>query len=201
MPISVKTPPDLTALAPALRSVVTAALRAERRPVGEIGVVLAGDVLLRELNRDYRGLDKATDVLSFGYDEAGEGLPKGAPRPAHLPVNGDLLISMDRVREQAKRFRVTEAHELARLVVHGALHLSGLDHREEGERKAMRAREEAVLADAKPAIESLAMALRNRAGGAPAKSAAPAKARKKAVPRKSAARKPAARRTASRRAK
>lgn len=172
MPISVKTPPDLAALAPALKSVVTAALRAERRQPGEIGVVLAGDVLLRELNRDYRGLDKATDVLSFGYDEHGEGLPKGAARDARVPVNGDLLISMDRVREQAKRFRVSEGHELARLVVHGTLHLAGLDHREERDRKEMRAREDAVLAAAAAAIESLARTL--KPGAAARKTAAAA---------------------------
>ncbi len=161
MPISVRSPRSLAGLAPALRALVRAALRAEGRSAGEIGVSLADDALLRALNRDYRGLDKATDVLSFGYDETGELLggpapaaADGAPRAA--TVHGDLVVSLDRVREQARRFRVSEGEELARLVVHGALHLAGLDHRREAERRAMRAREDAVLAGVAAHVKDLA---------------------------------------------
>jgi probable rRNA maturation factor len=132
-------------LSPALRALVGGALRGQRLRPGEIGVVLADDALLRELNRDYRGIDRATDVLSFGYDESGELIGPGSTRHARTPVNGDLLISMDRVHEQARRFRVSAGEELARLVVHGALHLAGLDHARAAERRAMREHEDAVL--------------------------------------------------------
>jgi probable rRNA maturation factor len=65
---------------------------------------------------------------------------------ATRPVCGDVLISLDRTAAQAKRYRVTPGRELARLVVHGALHLCGHDHRRAGERARMRAREDAALA-------------------------------------------------------
>ena len=73
---------------------------------------------------------------------------------------------MDRVREQAKRFRVSEGEELARLVVHGALHLAGLDHQKPVERRAMRAHEDAVLAAATAPVKALAEGMRAAAGPA-----------------------------------
>ena len=165
MPISVRSPRSLAGLAPAIRSLVRTALRSAGRTAGEVGVALADDTLLRALNRDFRGLDKATDVLSFGYDASGElAMPESiAPerrdgRPE--PVSGDLVISMDRVRDQAKRFRVSEGEELARLIVHGALHLAGLDHQKPAERRAMRAREDRVLAASATPVKTLAKGMR-----------------------------------------
>jgi probable rRNA maturation factor len=136
MPISVASPPELRGLARPLAALVRVALELERRRAGEIAIVLTGDAELRALNRRWRGMNRATDVLSFPYDDR-----RGV-------VSGDLVVSMDRVRAQARRFRVTEGRELARLVVHGALHLAGLDHHAAGERRHMRAREDAALAGA-----------------------------------------------------
>jgi probable rRNA maturation factor len=173
MPISVRTPPELRRLAPALRTLVRIALAAERRTAGEIGVVLADDATLRSLNRQWRSLDRATDVLSFVYEPIEEpatsratlGRPgrrrSAASRPrsaARPPVSGDLVVSTDRVRAQARRFRVSEAHELARLVIHGALHLAGLDHARPAERRAMRSREDAALRAGAAAVRALARA-------------------------------------------
>lgn len=160
MPISVRSPRSLAPLAPALRALVRGAIASTGRRTGEIGLALADDALLRTLNRDFRGLDKATDVLSFGYDESGE-LVRGAPPPAagNGAIHGDLVISMDRVREQARRFRVSQGEELARLVVHGALHLAGLDHRQAAERREMRAREDALLAASAAHVRALARKL------------------------------------------
>jgi len=138
---------------------VRAALKSEGRTTGEIGVALADDALLRTLNRDFRGLDKATDVLSFGYDETGELMSERRPAAGH-PVSGDLVISMDRVRDQAKRFKVSEGEELARLIVHGALHLAGLDHRHDAERRAMRAREDRVLKGGAEHVRALAQKMK-----------------------------------------
>src|SRR5262245_60882826 len=132
MPISVATPRNFHGLGPALRAIVRRALAAEGRRVGEIAIVLSGDTELRELNRRWRGIDRATDVLSFPYENK-------------TAVSGDLVISQDRLREQAKRYRVSLGRELARLVVHGALHLAGHDHHRVGERRLMRARENAAL--------------------------------------------------------
>src|SRR5215831_14971371 len=132
MPISVATPRNSRGLAAALRSILRRTLAAEGRRAGEITIVLTGDAELRELNRRWRGIDRATDILSFPYDTA------------HA-VSGDLVISLDRLREQAKRYRVSLGRELARLVVHGALHLAGHDHHRAAERRLMRTRENAAL--------------------------------------------------------
>jgi probable rRNA maturation factor len=127
-------------------------LRQEGRRAGEIAIVLADDLELRSLNRRYRKIDRATDVISFAYDED---LPDADTRP----VRGDLVISLDRVRDQAKRYRVSEGRELARLVVHGALHLCGHDHGRETQRRLMRARENAALRRVGATVEQMDRAL------------------------------------------
>jgi probable rRNA maturation factor len=121
-----------------LRAVVRAVLLLEKRRAGDIAVVLTDDEELRELNRGWRKIDRATDVISFAYDEH-------EPDAATRPVTGDLVVSLDRVESQAKRFRVSRGTELARLVVHGTLHLCGHDHAKPGERTRMRAREGGAL--------------------------------------------------------
>jgi len=138
MPVSVTTPRGLSRLAAPLRALVLRVLRRQGRRAGEIGIVLADDILLRRINREWRGMDRATDVLSFAYDER-------EPDAERRPVRGDLLVSLDRVAVQARRFRVSRGEELARLVVHGALHLCGHDHVRTGERARMRTEEEAAL--------------------------------------------------------
>jgi probable rRNA maturation factor len=149
MPVSVVSPRGLTGVAAPLRAAVLAALALEGRRAGEVAVVLADDAKLRDLNRQWRDLDRTTDVLSFGYDEGGDD-----------EVDGDVVVSLERVREQAKRFRVTPGRELARVVVHGALHLAGLDHQGAAERRRMRAREDRVLRAARESIAELDEALK-----------------------------------------
>jgi len=148
MAIVVTTPPGLRRLAAPLRALVAHVLKGELRRAGEIGVRLTDDAELRELNRRWRGSDRATDVISFAYAEH-------EPDAATRPVAGDLVLSLDRVREQAKRFRVTAGAELARLVIHGTLHLAGHDHQRPAERRAMRAREDALLRAARPLVRRL----------------------------------------------
>jgi probable rRNA maturation factor len=126
MPISVRKPPSFPAVTAPLRAIVTGTLALEALRPGEIALWLTDDAALRELNRRWRGLDRATDVLSFPY-----GIRAGR-------VSGDLVISIDRLLEQAKRFRTGPARELTRLVVHGTLHLAGHDHHAAGERRRMR---------------------------------------------------------------
>jgi probable rRNA maturation factor len=104
----------------------------------EVGLAFGGDETLRELNRRYRGLDKATDVLSFTYEDRSDGRGR-----RHLA--GDIVISVPRVFVQARRYRVSPGRELARLLIHGALHLCGHDHLRAAERTRMRALERAHL--------------------------------------------------------
>ncbi len=168
MPISVASPaPRRRGLAIPLRALVRAAVTLEGRRPGEITVVLERDARLRELNHRYRGLDRATDVLAFDYAPAPRAAARGATltgSPARALVSGDILVSLDRMAEQAKRFRVTRGRELARLVVHGALHLAGLDHHAPAERARMRRGEARALRACAAQVRALERALERAAG-------------------------------------
>ena len=94
----------------------------EKSPA-EIGITLTSDDEIRKLNKEYRGKDKPTDVLSFPIDEHIDG----------VWIGGDIVISIDRVKEQAKG---DLKDEIKRLVVHGFVHLMGYDH-ELGEEEAI----------------------------------------------------------------
>jgi len=90
---------------------------------GELSLYLTDDREIRDLNRQYRGVDSATDVLSFSQQE-GEVL-SSAGGPCLL---GDVVISMDRAKEQARELGTDLEVELRRLLAHGVLHLLGYDH-------------------------------------------------------------------------
>jgi probable rRNA maturation factor len=138
-----------------VRAIVRAALAVVNCRPGEIAVLLGDDATLRKLNQRWRGIDRATDVLSFPLVE-----PPG-PR-----IEGDIAISLDRMREQARRYHVSPGRELARLAIHGALHLAGLDHHAAAERAAMRRQEARALRAVAPAIRGLERAFRR--GSSPA---------------------------------
>ncbi len=108
---------------------------------GEVSVLLTGDEKIRILNRDYRSKDQPTDVLSFAQEEGEECLlPPGYPR-----FLGDLVISTETVRGQAKSNGVTYDRELAWALCHGALHLLGFDHQDDEEEAEMRGLERSAL--------------------------------------------------------
>jgi len=160
MSVRVVAPAPLHRLSAPLRALVALVVKSQGRRAGEIGVRLTGDEELRGLNLRWRGIDRATDVISFAYDEL-------EPDAGTRPVAGDLVLSMERVRAQARRFRVSEGTELARLVIHGTLHLAGHDHAKAPGRRAMRAREEAALRRAAPLRRRLDAALAPRARARP----------------------------------
>ena len=144
-----------------LRSLIRATLAQEGLRPGEIGVVLTDDAALRELNRRWRGIDRATDVLSFPYDPGDPGGSALLPADGDLrTVSGDLVVSLDRMADQARRYRVSRGRELVRLVIHGTLHLAGHDHHRPRERKLMRAREAKALRGAGATIRALDARLR-----------------------------------------
>jgi probable rRNA maturation factor len=111
---------------------------------GEVEVLLAGDRTLRRLNRTYRGKDKATDVLSFpayGFAPSYGFAPAAELAGVH---GGDLAISLDTAKRQAKEHGHTLRDEVRVLLLHGLLHLSGMDH--ETDRGEMALRESALRA-------------------------------------------------------
>lgn len=133
-----------------LAEAARAALRAEGMPpYAEVAVTLVEDAEIRELNRDYRDKDAATDVLSFPLWEAAE-IAHIRVHPERYPERplllGDVVISVETAARQAEEYGHGLERELAYLCVHGMLHLLGYDHEEEADRAAMRDREEAILA-------------------------------------------------------
>ena len=120
----------------------------------EVNVLLTDNEGIREINRDQREIDKETDVLSFPMVDFTE--PEGFDVVEEHPIDyfnsdtgelnlGDIVISMDKVYEQAKEYGHSEERELAFLVAHSMLHLSGYDHMEEAERLVMEAKQEELL--------------------------------------------------------
>jgi probable rRNA maturation factor len=107
-----------------------------------LSLTVVDDAAIRELNRDHRGKDKPTDVLSFPMFEGGDAPQAGVER-----MLGDVVISVDTARRQAAEYDATLQRELYRLLIHGLLHVMGHDHEEAGERAEMETQERR-LADA-----------------------------------------------------
>ena len=123
-------------------------MRAAGLPECELSLTLTSDRAIRRLNREYRGIDAPTDVLSFSQiEEAGAPAnPSSLKNRPGLPL-GDVVISIDTAIQQAREFRITTASRLRRLLIHGFLHLIGYDHeRSPAEARRMFARERALAA-------------------------------------------------------
>ncbi len=104
----------------------------------ELSIVLSDDSAIRKLNKTYRGVDRATDVLSFSQREGEDG-------DSDLAVLGDIVISLDRAHEQAREYGHSFEREMGFLVVHGILHLLGWDHEKADEEAVMMAKTEEIL--------------------------------------------------------
>lgn len=103
------------------------------RRVGDVGYMFVGDDKILEVNREYLGHDYYTDVITFDYDEDDV-------------VSGDVVISLDTVRSNAELFGKEYADELHRVIIHGILHLCGINDKGPGEREIMEAAENRALA-------------------------------------------------------
>lgn len=110
----------------------------------EVDVTIVDDEEIHELNRQYRGMDKPTDVLSFALDEGEEDEPEliGGPEE-HL--YGDIIISAETALRQAEEYGHGLEREMTYLAVHGMFHLLGYDHMTEEDKAEMRAKEEEAL--------------------------------------------------------
>ena len=91
----------------------------------EISMLLCNDIYMQELNKTYRNIDSTTDVLSFENDEEYE------DEEGRWKCVGDIVISLDTLPVNAEYFKESRNDELKRLIVHGLLHLNGMDHGEE----------------------------------------------------------------------
>ncbi len=136
-----------------LHRCIKGALEAEGVTVPcEINVLITDDQGIRVINNATRGIDKETDVLSFPMFQFEPGnFPEDVsdlldPQTGYLPL-GDMCISLERAKDQAKRFCNTLKREVGYLTIHSILHLLGYDHLDEGpQKRQMRMREEIIAA-------------------------------------------------------
>lgn len=137
-----------------IQTVVRYALDYEACPYeAEVNVVLTDDPSICEINREYRQMDRPTDVLSFpmleyvnpgNFDELEDMDEYFNPETGEL-VLGDIMISLEKVKEQAKEYGHSQQRELGFLVAHSMLHLFGYDHMEQQDRDEMERRQSEIL--------------------------------------------------------
>jgi probable rRNA maturation factor len=110
----------------------------------ELSLTFVDNDAIQDINREYRGKDKPTDVISFAMEEMGEGELEivGEDLPRAL---GDIIISIPKAEEQAEEYGHSFMRELGFLAVHGFLHLLGYDHETEEEEKEMFTRQTEIL--------------------------------------------------------
>lgn len=138
-----------------IQRVVQAALDAEGCPYeAEVNVLITDGETIRRYNREYRGIDRETDVLSFPnvpfHREADFSAVEGCEADYFQPdsgelILGDIIISCDRVRQQAEAYGHSQKREFAFLVAHSMLHLCGYDHMEPQEASVMEEKQEKIL--------------------------------------------------------
>lgn len=116
-----------------------------------ISVTLTSPTIIRKLNNEYRNIDKETDVLSFPMFEKSEidEIVKNKQKQLVKETIGDIVISVERVKEQAIEYEHSFERELSYMLVHGFYHLMGYDHIEEQDKKKMRPKEEKILNELK----------------------------------------------------
>jgi rRNA maturation RNase YbeY len=112
---------------------ITDLIKAQNKKVGDISYLFCDDAYLIEVNRTYLDHDTYTDIITFDYVEGDT-------------ISGDILISVERVKENAQLFNTTFDQELLRVIIHGVLHLLGQGDKTEAEAAQMRKKEEAALA-------------------------------------------------------
>lgn len=113
-----------------------------------ITITLTNPENIKEINKQYRNIERATDVLSFPMFEKDELDQKIKDNDFKYPdVLGDIIISIEKVEEQAKEYEHSFERELSYMLVHGFYHLMGYDHIEEEDKKKMRPKEEKILND------------------------------------------------------
>jgi probable rRNA maturation factor len=111
---------------------IESTVRAEKKESEEINIILCSDRKILKINREFLAHDYYTDVISFNYNEGDA-------------ITGDIFISIDRVKDNSLKYKVPVANELARVIIHGILHLCGYRDSKESLRKHMKEKEDFYL--------------------------------------------------------
>ena len=122
------------------RDFALAVLAQQGRDGWDLSLLICDDAFMRGLNKQYRDKDEATDVLSFEQGDAYRSL-EGAERF----LAGDIVISLDALSRNAEEFGISRDEELRRLITHGILHLSGMDHEDNDPSRPMLLLQEEIL--------------------------------------------------------
>lgn len=119
---------------------------------GEVALTFVDDEAIHQLNRDYRGIDRPTDVLSFAMNESLDEeldivyeVEEGEELDEPTDMLGDIIISVDRAQLQAQEYGHSLKREIGFLFLHGFLHLLGYDHQDEASEAEMMGKQEAIL--------------------------------------------------------
>lgn len=135
-----------------LENILQKAAEAEGIIKGEVDLTFVNNERIHELNREYRGIDRPTDVLSFAMNEFTEDEPEiiyeveeGEELEEFPDMLGDIIISVTRAQEQALEYGHSLERELGFLFVHGFLHLLGYDHQDDASEAEMMSKQEQVL--------------------------------------------------------
>lgn len=120
----------------------------------EVDITIVDDEEIHTLNREYRNVDRPTDVLSFALDEGEEDEPELIDGPEEYLL-GDIIISAETAQRQGEEFGHGLEREIVYLAVHGLLHLLGYDHMTDEDKKVMRAKEEEALREIRLSEEYL----------------------------------------------
>lgn len=122
-----------------LRKVLNGALKHEKITNAVFSVIFVDEETIKEINRDYRGLDRVTDVISFAFEDNGKMVYN------NVRLLGEIYICIPRMIEQSKEYGHSEKRELSFLAVHGLLHLLGYDHMKKEDEEVMFAKQELIL--------------------------------------------------------
>lgn len=120
-----------------IEKLVSRVLRAESTNL-PVDVIFVDDDFMKKINRKFTKRRKTTDVLSFGMKE-------GQNMGVDFPGLGDIYVSLDQAKRQAREYRISLREEVSRLVIHGLLHLLGYEHKNRTQAKIMRKKEQAYL--------------------------------------------------------
>ena len=112
---------------------ITAVVKKERRSIKDINYIFCSDRYLLQINKDYLNHNTLTDIITFDYSEG------------EKPLEGEIFISIERVRENSSLYNTTFQDELDRVLIHGVLHLIGYSDKNQAKKAQMRKKEEACL--------------------------------------------------------
>lgn len=122
-----------------MQKLIDYAIKHEKLENVIFNIIIVDNNYIHKLNKEYRGIDRPTDVISFALEDNADEIESA------VRILGDIYISIDKVYEQAKEYGHSNLREICFLMIHGFLHLLGYDHMEEAEEKIMFAKQEEIL--------------------------------------------------------